>query len=245
MISRWLIVIPLLVTVVLVQSVFCIPVAYSAAGGNDYEIPLADLKKVEKKKPKKAETRKRTDRKKVHAASQGTPHGASSATGAPDRPALLLPETEKNAVEVTVTPDSANISHEPYSYVVPGKRTVIKAIFSREAVQSVRCRFRSLERGGYASVAMTKAPGSQFTYVATLPALESGVAALLRYRFVVIDASGNQTYSQEFVTPVKSTSVTPGWQQNPSREPVRIELDNPRQPLEGFTDVVMENAEKK
>jgi len=46
MVSRWLIAIILLVTAVPVQSV-------CAAGENDYEIPLSDLKKVEKKKPKK------------------------------------------------------------------------------------------------------------------------------------------------------------------------------------------------
>jgi len=244
MISRWRIVILLLATAMLVPSGFCVPPAYSAAGGNDYEIPLADLKKVEKKKAKKVTSRKHTDRKKAHAASQEVPQEASGATEASGQPAPLPPETEKNVVEVMDSPDSAYISHEPYSYVIPGKRTVIKAIFSRDAVQSVRCRFRSLERGGYASIAMTRVPGSQFTYVATLPALESGVAALLRYRFLVVDASGAKTYSQEFVTSVKSTSVMPGWQQDPSGGPVRVTLENPRQPLEGFSDVVPETADR-
>lgn len=245
MVSKRLVAIRLLVTAMLVQLVFCIPAAYSAATGDDYEIPLAELKKVEKKKTKKAETRRRTERKKTHATRQETQHEASGATDVPERPVPLLSETEKDGAEFMEAPDSAHISHEPYSYVVPGKRTVVKVVISREAVQSVRCRFRSLERGGYASVAMTKAPGSQFTYVATLPALEPGMAALLRYRFVVVDASGSRTFSQEFVIPVKSTSVMPGWQQDPSPEPVRATLDNPRQPLEGFSDVVMENVEKK
>ena len=122
------------------------------------------------------------------------------------RPLGLLPPASphhwrlhaQRAAEAMETPDSVHISHEPYSYVVPGKLTVIKAIISREAVQSVRCRFRSLDKGGYASVAMAKAPGSQFTYVATLPALKPGAAAL-SYRFIVIGASGIQTFSQEFV----------------------------------------------
>jgi hypothetical protein len=90
---------------------------------------------------------------------------------------------------------------------------------------------------------MAKARGSQFTYVATLPALEPGAAAL-RYRFIVDDASGIQTYSKEFVVSVKSTSVMPGWQQDPAKEPVRAALENPLQPLEGFSDVVMEDAAK-
>lgn len=229
MVSRWLIAIILLVTTITVQSV-------SAAMGNDYEIPLSELKKVEKKKSKKAETRKRKEKKKGDTTSRETPRGVPEAA-APDRHAPFT-------VEIMETPDSAHISHEPYSYVVPGKRTVIKAIISREAVQSVRCRFHSLDKGGYASVAMAKAQGSQFTYVATLPALEPG-AKFIYYRFIVIDTSGNKTYSQEFVIPVKPTSVMPGWQQDPDKEPVRAALENPRQPLEGFSDVVMENADKK
>jgi len=236
MVSRWLIAIVLLVTAVPVESVF-------AAGENDYEIPLSELRKVEKKKPKKAETRKRKEKKK-DTTRRETPAEVSGAAVAPGRPAPLEPETAQRGADIMATPDSDHISHEPYSYVVPGKRTVIKAVISREAVQSVRCRFRSLDKGGYASVAMAKAPGSQFTYVATLPALEPG-AAELRYRFIVVDASGIQTNSQEFVIPVKPTSVMPGWQQNPGTEPVRAALENPRQPLEGFSDVVMEDADRK
>jgi hypothetical protein len=222
----------MLVTAVPVQSV-------SAAGENDYEIPLSELKKVEKKKPKKTVTRKHKERKKADTASQEAPREASGVVAAPGQPAPFAPETAQRGAEVMETPDNAHISHEPYSYVVPGKRTVIKAVISREAVQSVRCRFRSLDKGGYASVAMAMAPGSLFTYVATLPALDPGTAAL-RYRFIVVDASGNQTYSQEFIIPVKPTSIMPGWQQDPAKEPVKASLVDPRQPLEGFSDVVME-----
>jgi hypothetical protein len=234
MVSRWLIAIFLLATAMPVQPV-------SAAGSDDYEIPLSELKKVEKKKPKKAETRKRTQKKKADAASQETSGQASGTAAVPGPPVPMAPETAGSGAEFTGTPDNANISHEPYSYVVPGKRTVVKAIISREEVQSVRCRFRSLEKGGYAFVAMARAAGSQFTYVGTLPALEPGATAL-RYRFIVVDAAGHQTYSQEFVTSVKSTSIMPGWQQDPAKEPVRAALEDPRQPLEGFSDVIMENA---
>jgi hypothetical protein len=261
MVSRWLIALVLLVTAMPAQPV-------SAAEGNDYEIPLSELKKVEKKKPKKADTRKRREKKKadtttqktprevsgaaapgqpaplVNTTTKETPHEISGAATPPGRLAPLVPETAQRAAEVMDTPDSAHISHEPHSYVVPGKRTVIKTVISREAVQSVRCRFRSLDKGGYASVAMAKAPGSGYTYVATLPALEPG-AATLRYRFIVVDASGNQTYSQEFVITVNPTSAMPGWQQDPDKEPVRAALENPMQPLEGFSDVVMENSDKK
>jgi hypothetical protein len=232
MVSRWLIAIVLLVLAMPVQSV-------CATGENDYEIPLSELKKVEKKKPKKSETRKRKEKKKADATSQETPPEVSGGAVAPGLPVPAAQESAQRGAEVVETLDSSHISHEPYSYVVPGKRTVIKAVISREAVQSVRCRFRSLDRGGYASVAMAKALGSQFTYAATLPALEPGAAAL-RYRFIVVDALGNQTYSQEFVIPVKPTSVMPGWQQDPAKEPVRAALENPLLPLEGFSDVVME-----
>lgn len=243
MVSRWLIVIPLLAMAMLVQSVFSVPVAYSAAEGNDYEIPLTDLKKVEKKKPKKA-ARKHTAKKKTGVASQGASHEATGTVDAPGQPALSLPKTEKSGTGAMETPDNVHIIHEPYSYVLPGKRTILKAVISREAVQAVRCRFRSLEKGGYASVTMSREAGSQFTYVATLPALESG-AAEFRYRFIVVDASGNKTYSQEFDIPVQPTSIMPGWQQDPAKEPVKVSLDDPRQPLEGFSDVIMENADRK
>jgi len=236
MVSRWLIAIVLLVAAVPVQPV-------SAAEGNDYEIPLGELKKIEKKKPKKAETRKHKEKKKANATSRETPHGESAAA-APGQPAPLAPATVQRSAEVMDTPDSANISHETRSYVVSGKLTVVKAIIGREAVHSVRCRFRSLDKGGYASVEMDKAPGSQFTYVATLPALEPGAAAL-HYRFIVVDASGVRTYSQEFTVPVKATSVVPGWQQNSAREPVRVSLENPLLPLEGFSDVVVEDGAGK
>jgi hypothetical protein len=242
MVSRWLIAIVLLVMAVPVQSV-------SAAGENDYEIPLSELKKVEKKKlekrkPKKVESRKRKERKKAETTSQETPSEFSGAAAAPGQPAPLVPETDLHGEEIMGTQDNDHISHDPYSYVVPGKRTVVKAIIGREAVQSVKCRFRSLDKGGYASVTMAQAPGSQFTYVATLPALEPG-AALLRYRFIVVGASGIQTYSREFVIPVKPTSVMPGWQQDPAREPVRATLENRLKPLEGFSDVVIEDADRK
>lgn len=243
-VSRGLITISLLVTAMFVHSVFSVPAAYSAAGGNDYEIPLTELKKVEKKKPKKTGTRKHTVKKKAEITSQGTPHEATGATDAPGQPAPSLFKIGKNGTEVMETPDSAHISHEAYSYVMPGKRTILKVVVSREAVQSVRCRFRSLERGGYASVMMAKAPESQFTYVTTLPALEPGAAAL-RYRFIVVDASGNETYSQEFYIPAKSTTIMPGWQQDPAKEPISASLVDSRQPLEGFSDVVMENAGRK
>jgi hypothetical protein len=244
MVSRWLMAAPLLVTAMLVQSVFSVPTAYSAAGGNDYEIPLTDLKKVEKKKPKKTGTRKHTAKKKADITSQGGPHEMAGATDAPGQPASSSSKTEKHGTEVMEAPDSAHISHEAYSYVIPGKRTILKVVVSREAVQSVRCRFRSKERGGYASVTMAKAPESQFTYVATLPALEPGAAGL-RYSFIVADAAGNETYSQEFYIPAKSTSIMPGWQQDSVKEPIRASQVDPRQPLEGFSDVIMENAGKK
>jgi len=234
MVSRWLMAIVLLVTAVPVQSVF-------AAEENDYEIPLSELKKVEKKKPKKTETRKRKEKKKAETTKQETPREVSEMAAAPGQSASLATETAQRGADVMETPDRAHISHEPYSYVVPGKLTVIKSIISREAVQSVRCRFRSSDKGGYASVLMAKAPGSLFTYVATLPPLEPG-AATLRYRFIVVDASAIQTYSPEFVISVKPASVMPGWQQDPAKEPVRAALENPLQPLEGFSNVVIEGS---
>ncbi|KAB0665010.1 hypothetical protein F6V25_10285 [Oryzomonas japonica] len=239
MFSRWRIAVPLVVASMLVQPVLDLSAASSAAGGNVYEIPLSELKKVEKKKPKKAETRKRAEKKRTHTAPRKVSEPAG--TPAPPIPALPVAQNEATAPE---TVDSVNISHEPYSYVVPGKRTTVKSVVSLDGVQSVRCRFRAGEKGGDASVPMAKVPGSQFTYSATLPALEPGATAL-RYRVVVVDAAGNEIHSKEFVTPVRATPVVPGWQQDSSKEPVSAVLGNPRQPLEGFSGVVIENADRK
>ncbi|KAB0671216.1 hypothetical protein F6V30_01090 [Oryzomonas sagensis] len=239
MFSRWRIAAHLVVASMLVQPVLDLSAASSAAGGNVYEIPLSELKKVEKKKPKKAETRKHAEKRRAHTAPRKV--SEPSGTSAPSIPA---PPVAQNAATALETADSANISHEPYSYVVPGKRTTVKAVVSLDAVQSVRCRFRAGDKGGDAWVPMAKVPGSQFTYGASLPALESGATAL-RYRVVVVDAAGNEIHSKEFVTPVKATPVVPGWQQDSSREPIRAVLGNPRQPLEGFSGVVIENADRQ
>ncbi|QEM67108.1 hypothetical protein FO488_02315 [Geobacter sp. FeAm09] len=242
-VSRQMIVIPLMMAAaMLVQPVSGLPA--TSAAGSDYEIPLSELKKVEKKKAKKAETRKRAERKRVRAAAQETTRAASEPAGAPAAQPVPAPPAPRSVEAAPETPDSVHISHEPYSYVVPGKRTIVKAVVSLDGVQAVRCRFRAGEKGGDALVSMTRAPGSQFTYGATLPPLESGAMAL-RYRFIVVDATGHEIHSREFVTPVKITPVVPGWQQDPAGEPVRAVLENPRQPLEGFSGVVMENAERK
>lgn len=238
MFSRWRIAAHLVVASMLVQPVLELSAASSAAGGNVYEIPLNELKKVEKKKPKKAETRKHAEKKRSHTASRRV----SEPAGTPASPIPALP-VARNEAPAPETADS-NISHEPYSYVVPGKRTTVKAVVSLDGVQSVLCRFRAGEKGGDASVPMAKVPGSQFTYSASLPALEPGATAL-RYRIVVVDATGNETHSKEFVTPVRATPVVPGWQQDSSKEPVSAVLGNPRQPLEGFSGVVIENADRK
>lgn len=238
-VSRWRIAVPLVAAAMLVQSVPDLSAASAAAGGNVYEIPLSELKKVEKKKTKKAEARKHTEKKRAHA----VPRRVSEPAGTP-APPITAPPMAQNKAPAPETADSVNISHEPYSFVVPGKRTVVKAVVSLDAVQSVRCRFGSGGKGGDALVPMIKVPGSQFTYGATLPPLEPGATGL-RYRFIVVGAAGNEIHSKEFVTPVKATPIVPGWQQDPAKEPVRAVLENPLQPLEGFSGVVMENAARK
>jgi len=235
-VSRWLFIMILLALVVPLQPVL-------AVGENNYEIPLNELKKVEKKKPRRHESRRRKEKKKADSAEHEGEHDVPLATSS-GTTVLAVTEAARHREELFETPDSDYISHETHSYVMSGKLTVVKAIFSRDGLLSAKCRFCSWENKGCAFVPMTREPESQFTYVATLPPLQPGATAL-RYRFIVEDAQGVTSYSKEFIAPVKPTSVLPGWQQNPSTEPVKAVLENPRIPLEGFSNVVVENAVRK
>jgi hypothetical protein len=58
---------------------------------------------------------------------------------------------------------------------------------------------------------MTKVDGSRFTYTATLPEAAPD-AASLRYIIGAIDSAGAESTSPEYVTPVTSSPVVPGWQ---------------------------------
>jgi len=243
---------------------FDIPLKELKTPGTNFEIPLGDLK-PEEKKAKKPETRKHKRKKKTGHAEQEPPGGTTAssaedsrkpapATGGaqaasmPETPILQRPAPPEKAPEASGVAGTAataaeeiSIIHDPYSYVVAGKRTVITAVIISppEGFQSVQCRFRATETAGFARVPMTRVEGTQYTYTATLPALSPGTGSL-RYMLV---ASGTmnkdkETFSREFSIPVRATSVVPGWQREPSSEKIKVRPETPDKPLEGFSDAI-------
>lgn len=214
--------------------------ASSPAGDAGFDIPLSDLRKVEKKTRKPARKGRREKAKAVAKGQEASAPKEAEAAAVPkvregQPPAMpeQQPKTVAPAAGASPGEESARIIHDPNSYVVIGKRTVVKAVISSlEALQSARCQFRSAENDGYAFVPMTKEDGSRYTYSATLPQLVEG-ASTLRYRFVAVDTRGRVTRSREFVVPVVQSSVMPGWQREPSGEAILIRLEDPSNPNGG------------
>ncbi len=239
------------------------------AAGTGYEIPLSDLTREERKKPKKPRNKNRAEKKISNHVEQETPQPPSvpssesalpsssahetgqavaPAAQSPQKPALTGKEEKTNngtTDKSAAAADKIVIVHEPYSYVVAGKPTVIDAVIisSPGALRSVRCRFRAAETGGYASVAMQKMPGSTYTYTATLPPLSQG-SNPLRYSVIATDALHKETRSREFVTPDRATSVVPGWQLETSQGKIKVWLEDPPNPLVGFSDTLVEDTGK-
>lgn len=228
----------------------------------DFDIPLGDLKKGEKK-AKKTDARGRKGKKKAEHAEQA-PHREAAGPGedgpkpapATAAPATAFtPETQASqrrtlperggtdrSAAATAAPaaDGIAIIHDPYSYVVAGKPTVISAVIvsAPEGLRSVCCRFRAAGTGGFARVPMTREEGTGYTYTATLPPISPG-AESLRYMLVATDASGKETLSREFSIPIRGTSVVPGWQREQSRGTIKVWLEDPGKPLEGFSEVTV------
>jgi hypothetical protein len=246
---------------VLLAFTMLIPTAWAAASpsapdASGYEIPLGELNKVKKERPQKKEKKSRKKKKVENAAQQPLTDvavpientgRAPTAPVLPDNagrtdspPQTVLEQTDKGASgkpEIPQPPAVAiSIHHDPYSYVVAGKRTIVQAVISSaDSLRSVSCRFRALEDGAFALVPMVLAPGTNFTYTATLPSLASA-SRTLRYSISAEDMSGNENRSPEFVIPVKSPSVMPGWQLASSPDKIMIRLEQRGKPLEGFSD---------
>lgn len=235
-----------MMAVVLLIITLSIPSVWAAAPSSPtpetsgYEISLGELHKVKKERPVKKEVKERR-RKKGGSAEQRPALGAvvppgmvikvpAAATAEPGK--LVAPESQPQAA----SPGTIAIHHDPYSFVIKGKRTVIQAVISSvDNIQSVYCRFRAAENGSYAVVPMLQAQGTLFTYVATLPGLDAS-SRTLRYSIVAVDIAGVEARSQEFVVAVKPSSVLPGWQLETSAEKIKIRLENKEKPLEGFSD---------
>ena len=194
----------------------------ATSGGIDFEIPINELTKPKKESPPKSTSSKAKKKKKTVAKSQDSTAAAATPTQQVDqaKPSGSVPEsaapTEATPRIAAVLPEpvqeNIRVFHVPYSYVVAGKSTVINAVIYREDdLQAVNCKVRSTETGAPTVVAMAKVSGSRFTYAATLPGVAQDVSSL-RYTIVVVDTSGKESVSPEFVTPVTSSAVVPGWQ---------------------------------
>ena len=194
----------------------------ATSGGMDFEIPINELTKPKKESPPKSTSSKAKKKKKTVAKSQESTAAAATTTQQVDQakssgsvPESVAPTaaTPRNATVLPgPVPENIRVFHIPYSFVVAVKSTVINAVIYREGdLQAVNCKVRTSETGAPTVVAMAKVSGSRFTYAATLPGVAQDVSSL-RYTIVVVDTSGKESVSPEFVTPVTSSAVVPGWQ---------------------------------
>ena len=221
----------------------CAAVAESATpAGTNYDIPISELNKGQKKstpKPVTDETKKKSKNSAKTAESQPE-------TGVPDQPVRkskrkpVVPVTDvKNDRVIVKTPttpeplqENIQIHHSPFSFVVAGKRTVIHAVISSKAdIQEVSCILHTAEGGAQALVKMVKENGTRFTYTATLPAL-STESTSLRYTIIVVDSLSKLTRSREFVTPVTVAPLVPSWQIEGADEVVSGKKETTENPAE-------------
>ena len=210
--------------------------APAASAVSEYELSLKDLRQVKKAPaPKKKareerKSKKSSARAKKPAANEMQPKEVvSPKTTVPPEATLKVDAAPQLSREVV-------ISHEPHSYLVPGKRTLIKAVISSaEDIKSVYCRFRAVEGGAGAAVEMSKESGTQFTYAAILPPI-TAESRFLRYNIVVVGADGKETLSREFVIDVKPSQVMPGWQLEESGDKIGVEPKKGEKPLQGISD---------
>ncbi|HIJ86611.1 MAG TPA: hypothetical protein HPP97_02880 [Desulfuromonadales bacterium] len=186
----------------------------AGSGATDFEIPMNELSREQQESPAKTVARKAKIRKKSAAKARGSK--AAAAASAQRAAQGKAPASSIQAQNSALQPEATQpyrIFNVPYSFVVTGKSTVIKAVIYREAVdlQAVNCRIRVAETGALSLVKMAKVDGSRFTYTATLPEVVPDASAL-RYTIHAIDASGTESVSTEFVTPVTFSPLVPGWQ---------------------------------
>ncbi len=131
----------------------------------------------------------------------------------PVAPVAVTPPPKSVPAKNAPTAETIRIDHEPYSFIVSGKSTVIHAVvYLKETdLRTVSCRVRSVETGELTEIKMDKVNGTRFTYEAILPKVPSHVPSL-HYRINVTETQGKETASKEFVTPVSTSPVVPDWQ---------------------------------
>jgi hypothetical protein len=218
-------------------SVGSIKAAPAASAAGDYDIPISELNRVKKKGPAKRAPRESKKQQKSSATPQELPsepgivaHPAD-ATGQVKSPNVEAVQLVPVAAPLSKTPVTAapqinaeaiQIFHTPYSFVVADKLTVIHAVIYRTSdIREVHCSLPALPDGTAGLVKMTPVDGTQFTYTATLPGLTSETASL-RYTIVVVDAQGSEIRSKEFMTPVTTSPVVPGWQHDSAGDAIPV-----------------------
>lgn len=205
----------------------------------DFDIPISELNKVKKKSPSKRVTSDSKKRKKSVVKS-----GESTAeTAKPVDPAGLAniqPTVDKPLSDS----EKIQIHHSPYSFVVAGKRSVIYAVISSKAdTKEIICSIRAAEGAAPTLVKMEKVRDTQFTYTATLPGLSSETGSL-RYTIIAVDSLGKETRSNEFVTPMTSSPVVPGWQIEDTGEAIKTEQKDSGKHVDGLSAPVISTEPK-
>ena len=186
----------------------------AGSGEADFEIPLRQLSREKQETPVKPAANRVKVKKRSVAKAQKTkaaPGAAAQPVEQAQAPAGSS-EAQQSALQ-TEANQPFRIFNVPYSFVVTGKSTVIKAVIYREAddLQSVNCKIRAAATGANSVVKMAKVDGFRFTYAATLP--EAAVdASSLRYTIVAIDSSLTESISPEFASPTKFSPLVPDWQ---------------------------------
>lgn len=228
------------VAVIAVMSFLGITSHVSASGFTDYDIAIQELNKVKKVQPKKEIKKRRhqrTVKKPVSTGKSAAPAAVEISYPTALKSGAAVPSDGTPVVEsMQPAVDKVDISHDPFSYVVIGKRILLQAVVaSTENIAGIFCRFRSAKAEAWARVPMTQVEDTHFTYKAILPALAPDARAVF-YTFVVVDLQGKEIMSREYTMPVKSSLIVPGWQQPPSAENLGVILENSATPLDGFSD---------
>ena len=199
-------------TLLIAMPMYAVEALSAPSGSLDFEIPINELSREQKESPPKRAAGKPPKKKKSVARSRRSTTRAVATVRRADqaKAAGTAPQELPLSSEAL---QRFRIFTVPYSFVVIGKSTVIKAVIYREAddLQAVNCKIRGVEAGALSLIKMAKVDGFRFTYSATLPEVASD-AASLRYTIVATEVSGAESISPEFASPVTFSPLVPGWQ---------------------------------
>ena len=178
----------------------------------NFEIPMGELNIKTNVAPVKRAVRT-PEKRKESAARARRSRDAAKSSRTTSKKVTSVVASQQTPLTTSEAIQPFRVFNVPYSFVVTGKSTVIKAVIYREAddLQSVNCKIRTASTGAHSVVKMAKVDGFRFTYAATIP--EAAVdASALRYTIVAIDSSLMESISPEFASPTKISPVVPDWQ---------------------------------